>query len=1132
MHALLNAIRQNGLRSTIDPNDDATDWDDTASDVSEHTMTQQVRALLQGRLPGPLEEQPLSEAPGASPALFPLTDIQYAYLIGRNSGLELGGVASCLYFEWDLDDVDVSRLELAFNRTVEHHPMLRAVLREGGQQEVLTAVEPYSFSQDDARPWSEAALADHLQQTRRAMEQALRPLDQPTSYDIRVTWLSDTRVRLHCYFDLMFLDMPSVRLVLRDWWREYDSPGCLPPVEANRYGGYQDAERAWREGPRGEADRRYWESRMDALPPAPELPLGQAPSLLERPVFERRSRVLSDAVLVPLAAAAGQRGLTLETVLLGAYAEVIRRWSRHPSFTLTVTQAGRRAFFDGVDAIAGNFLQPELLAIRGDDGEPLIDRWTRLQTDVMLNRWHSSHNGVQVLRELTRRGQDTRIASAPVVFSNTLTADLGERVPDIGWDRAQSVYSSSQTPQVWLENQVVRESGDVTIHWNHVTGLFPTDMIDRMLDQYVALLTDCARDDTIWQRTHSVIALPDEDWRLRQHANDTAVDLDLMPLHALFTRMADYDPDAVAVAQGTDRLTYGALLDQSRRLAVCIRERLPVERGDILAVSLPQGPELLIGVLAVLFAGGAYVALDPAWPAERRSRLLERCGAKGMVGNEDTFPTSPTGPDLARFTVADALNVDPVVEPVAIVQSLDDLAYVIFTSGSTGEPKGVMVSHRNAANTVLDINRRFEVTSRDAVLSVAPAGFDLSVYDYFGLLAAGGRVVFPSSSSANDPQHWARDIAEQGVTVWNSVPAPMKILVDQCGPELSVSSLRLILMSGDWIPVDLPGRLNQWLPETRVISLGGATEGSIWSICYPIEGVDEQWRSIPYGRPLANQTFHVLNNWMEHCPQWVTGELYIAGSGVAQGYLGDPEKTGQRFVRHPDTGERLYRTGDLGRYIDSGLIEILGREDAQVKINGYRVELGEIEACLLAGDTVDHVVVDAPLHPKTGQRQIVAYVVPRPDQAAANTPAFENALRDLAQRTLPGYMVPTYIVVLSAMPITPNGKIDRKALPVPGRGEDDDTRTLSEPENDRERQLLALWQRQLEHQEIDVTQGFFDVGGDSLHAVGLLGAIRESFDMPQSAEQVIVEGLFMNASIRTLAGTLDELIPSERMGDS
>jgi acyl-coenzyme A synthetase/AMP-(fatty) acid ligase/acyl carrier protein len=342
----------------------------------------------------------------------------------------------------------------------------------------------------------------------------------------------------------------------------------------------------------------------------------------------------------------------------------------------------------------------------------------------------------------------------------------------------------------------------------------------------------------------------------------------------------------------------------------------------------------------------------------------------------------------------------------------------------------------------------------------------------------------------------------------------MKALVDKNAFDLVNTQLRLVLMSGDWIPVDLPGRIREILPECSVISLGGATEGSIWSIFYPIEKVDEKWSSIPYGKPLANQRFHVLNDWLSDCPKWVTGELYIAGEGVAQGYIGDLEKTQQRFFEHPETGEKLYKTGDLGKYIEDGYIEILGREDNQVKINGYRVELGEVEVCLLTHDKVSHVVVGAPVHPKTGQRHIVAWIVPVEQDSDLNHDELQEQLKTLAQNELPNYMFPTYYILLPVMPLTGNGKINHNELPSPWQNTENEERNAVEPSNDVESRLLEIWKNQLQHEDFDVSSGFFDIGGDSLHAVALIGTIREEFGISPEVEQEIVEGLFMNSNIQ------------------
>jgi acyl-CoA synthetase (AMP-forming)/AMP-acid ligase II/acyl carrier protein len=301
-----------------------------------------------------------------------------------------------------------------------------------------------------------------------------------------------------------------------------------------------------------------------------------------------------------------------------------------------------------------------------------------------------------------------------------------------------------------------------------------------------------------------------------------------------------------------------------------------------------------------------------------------------------------------------------------------------------------MIDHRAAANTVQDINRRFGVGPDDRVLALSSLSFDLSVWDVFGVLAAGGAVVLPGPDAGQDPAHWTELVERERVTVWNSVPALMQVWLDSLGPRAEPPALRLVLLSGDWIPVTLPAAIRATAPDAEVISLGGATEGSIWSIFHPIREVPAGWTRIPYGKPLANQTMHVLDRQLRPRPVWTAGELFIGGAGVAQGYWADPERTAERFVVHPVTGERLYRTGDLGRYVPGGDIDFLGRSDLQVKLNGYRIELGEIEAALLRQPTVAEAVATIAVNPHTGRRQLVGYVAPAAGStagAAADTGA-------------------------------------------------------------------------------------------------------------------------------------------------
>ena len=342
-----------------------------------------------------------------------------------------------------------------------------------------------------------------------------------------------------------------------------------------------------------------------------------------------------------------------------------------------------------------------------------------------------------------------------------------------------------------------------------------------------------------------------------------------------------------------------------------------------------------------------------------------------VVGRSDAAPL----PEGIRLVAADLLAEAGEDElPPQVDIAPDDLAYIIYTSGSTGTPKGVMISHRAAMNTILDVNRRYGVDAGDRILALARLSFDLSVYDIFGLLAAGGAGVIPDEEESLQPQAWVRLLHEHRVSLWNSVPALGQLLADAAAEgEGQPLPLRLAIFSGDWIPQSLPPRLKQLVPGIRVMAMGGATEASIWSNFHETGPDDARWASVPYGRPLANQAFAVLDDRLQPRPDWVAGDLYISGDGLALGYWNDPEKTAGAFLPAGDGHPRLYRTGDTARYHDDGTLEFLGRKDEQVKIHGYRVEPGEIESVLKAHPAVNNAAVL--LHKGAeGELSLAAYV--------------------------------------------------------------------------------------------------------------------------------------------------------------
>ena len=457
--------------------------------------------------------------------------------------------------------------------------------------------------------------------------------------------------------------------------------------------------------------------------------------------------------------------------------------------------------------------------------------------------------------------------------------------------------------------------------------------------------------------------------------------------------------------------------------------------------------------------------------------------------------------------------------PLPAVAGPEDVAYVIHTSGSTGKPKGIVVAHRSAVNLIDCLNRYFGVGPDDRGLFVTSLCFDLSVYDIFGVLAAGGTVHVATAEELADPDRLVGLLRTGGITLWNSAPAALVRLapVFPALPE-TASRLRLVFLAGDWIPVTLPDRIRQAFPRAQVVNFGGTTETTVFSNWFPIGAVDPAWPSIPNGRPLANNTNHALDAALSPCPIGVPGDLYIGGDGVSLGYVGRPDLTAAAFLPDPFAaregrpGMRLYRTGDRGRYGADGNLEFLGRLDDQVKLRGFRIELGEIEVALSRHPGVREAVVLAREH-EAGDTRLVAYVVPSAGAAPESLSAVE--LRDGLRRSLPEYMLPSAFVLLDSLPVTTNGKLDRQALPAPEWGGAAEFAAAHTPV---EEALAAIWSQVLGVPRVGREDSFFALGGHSLLATQMVSRVRVAFGV-----EMPLRALFERPRLADLAAAVEEL---------
>ncbi|MCL6754535.1 amino acid adenylation domain-containing protein [Nostoc sp. CCCryo 231-06] len=899
---------------------------------------------------------------------FPLTDVQQAYWIGRSSDLELGNVSTHFYGEIDSFDLDIERYNLAWQRVIERHEMLRAIVRPDGQQQILQQVPAFEIKVQDLRGKNQEEVSGELEKIRLRLSHQVIPSDQWPLYEICASLLDRGRVRIHISFDALIADLQSIEVILQELFDFYQNPDIvLKKTEIS----FRDYVLALDTLPNYEIYQRsldYWLSRIPQLPPAPELPLAKNLASLSQSRFKRRTYKLAPEIWGQLKHRVSRANLTPSGLLIAAFAEILTIWSKRSQFILNLTLFNRLPLHSEVDEIVGDFTSLTLLAVDNSQPQPFEVRAQRLQKQLWEDLDHSYVSGVQVLREWSKiQGGDTILM--PVVF----TSNLGQK--EITSSSALSkfgelVYSVSQTPQVVLDHQVYEDGGTLILTWDTVDEVFPEGMLDDMFEAYCDFLKCLATEEESWQNTKRQITIPAQ----TTYATEASIPEGL--LHTKFATQVRQQPNQLALVTSQRTLSYQDLSRLVNQVGHRLRNFGAIP-NQLIAVVMEKGWEQVVAVLGILAAGAAYLPIDPDLPPERIAYLLTNSQASVVLTQSWLSETLELPTGIEKICVDTTELANECDEALESVQNPEDLAYVIYTSGSTGLPKGVMIDHQGALNTIIDINQRFQIGAEDRVLAVSSLSFDLSVYDIFGTLAAGGTIVIPDAIAAKDPAHWAELIVRDRITIWNSVPALMQLFLNYVAekPELHPQTLRLVLLSGDWLPLDLPPRMKALVTGIEVISLGGATEASIWSILYPIADINPEWKSIPYGRAMQNQRFYVFNEMLEPCPVWVTGQLYIAGIGLAQGYWRNEEKTNASFFTHPETGDRLYRTGDLGRYLPDGNIEFLGREDFQLKIRGYRIEAGEIEAALIQHPQVRTAVV-ADWEQEPGNQQLVAYVVP------------------------------------------------------------------------------------------------------------------------------------------------------------
>ncbi len=807
-----------------------------------------------------------------------------------------------------------------------------------------------------------------------------------------------------------------------------------------------------------------------------------------------------------------QQNITLFMLLLGAWDLLLSRYSGQPEVVVGTPVANR--IRPELEPLIGFFVNTLALCCTVSDDSTFIQLLQHVR-EITLNAQDHQELPFEKLVEELQPKRDTSytpIFQVMFVLQNAPVPEI--QMPGMVLRRIP-VHGDTSKFDLLLSLQ---QSGDaLNAELEYDTELFNASTMERMVAHFCSLLASALAHPHA--RTSDLALLSDAESRqLLFEWNNTVRIYSPQQgfIHQEIERQAELRSDAVAVIFEDQKLTYGELNRRANQLAWKLRS-LGAQPGVLVAICIERSLEMVVGLLGILKAGAAYVPLDPGYPKDRLDYMMRDAKAPVLLTQASLRGVLPVR--QARVLCLDSdwleeISSRPKHNPKVRLNETD-LAYVIYTSGSTGQPKGAMNTHAGIRNRLLWMQETYQLTTHDAVLQKTPFSFDVSVWEFFWPLMAGARLVVAKPGGHQDSSYLVKLIRSCEITTIHFVPSMLQMFLEESGVE-HCASLKRVICSGEALPWELKHRFFTRL-GCELHNLYGPTEAAVDVTFWRCQK-DDGLQTVPIGHPIANAQMHVLDRRMKPVPQGVAGELYIGGVGLARGYWNRPALTAEKFLPNPfgDAGSRLYRTGDLGRYREDGAIEYLGRADHQVKIRGFRIELGEIEAALLRCQGVKEAVVTV-REERAGDKRLVAYVAAA---AGTSTTQLIETLKEKLKQELPAYMAPSAFVSLERLPLSPNGKVDRKALPAPNFIPESASSVL--PRTPTEESLAGIWSEVLGIPSVGIHNNFFDLGGHSLLALQVISRTNDAFKVDLSLralfEAPTIAGLAEKIETALLAG--------------
>lgn len=1038
-------------------------------------------------------------------ASYPLSLMQQSVLLQsldrRKSSGEIEQLICSLH-----EDLNVSAFVQSWQQVVDRYSILRTSFHcedADRSMQVVQAQVKLPLEQQNWCGLSESEQDNHLQAYLDARLNGFN-LQVAPLMRLALFQLAETNYRFIWTFHQALLDRQSVVLILQEVFAFYEALCQGQDLQLKALRPEQDYINWLQQQPFSRAEG-FWRERLRGFSAPIQLPMAKRNSAGETSGRQQAMQEkLSSATTAALQSLAQTHDLTLNTLVQGAWAILLSRYSSCEDVVFGATRVCRHGL-DNPESMVGMLTNILPMRVRVTFDQLLLPWLKNLQAE-----WANLQNYEQTpLAQIT---QWSEIPTGEALFNSVFIFESAElnalvRPQDGSWNHRDFQLLEQFNYPLILK---AAAGPELLLQLNYDSEKFEA-AIASMLGHLKTLLEGMA----IAQGQHlgDLPLLTAAEHQLLVEWNNTQVDYPNKSIHQVFEQQVAQTPDAIAVvlsaiAGGNEQLTYQELNRRADLLAHRLQQ-LGVEPGTFIAMCMERAIEIIVAMLGILKVGGVYVPLDPAYPQDRLMLMLEDTNAPVLLTQSSLVDRLPV--QQAQVLCLDAgwgadTQIDQVPLPCHVTSS--SLAYINYTSGSTGRPKGVAIPHRGVLRLVFGGNYA-QLDAHQNILQLAPISFDAATFEIWGALLHGGQCVLFPGNGIPDPKVLGEVIRNNKVsTLWLTAALFNTIVAE--APEALVG-VRELLTGGEALSVAHIRKALELLPETQLINGYGPTESTTFTCCYRIPRQLDEITSIPIGRPIANTQVYILDSDLQLVPVGVPGELYIGGDGLAQGYLNRPELTEERFIPNPFCPEptaRLYKTGDLVRYLPDGNIEFIGRKDNQIKIRGYRIELGEIEAILGQHDSVRDVVVimreDTP-----GDKRLVGYVTPE------KLPLDESQLKDYLKQLLPDYMVPAAIVVLDKIPLTPNGKADRRALPIPAKSRE--TKEFVAPNTATEKLLAEIWCAVLGLDRVGIQDNFFDLGGTSILGLQAIARVQKQF----GADLKVVK-LYQYPTVHSLAKYLGQ----------